>query len=183
MGTVANGRVRHRVPSIRKRLVRRAAYLKTHPAFHREMESRRRWWDEQFPMFAIGMIPFLRRRRFGEHLVFSTHYFAVLLLYLGAFIPTIYFLAFWALRSMASVAPGFARPAADVLQLEMTLVILIVVPAIVYLTIATRRAYGVARGHAILTAVFLSWWQIVLIVYFYRAPLFFTTFYSLKWFS
>lgn len=135
------------------------------------------------PMFAIGVIPFFRRRRFGEHLVFSTHYFAVLLLYLGVIIQVFYFLVFGALRALVDVAPGFAKPAADMLETENALVIMIIVPAIVYLTIAARRAYGVSRRHAILAAVFLSCWQIVLIVYFYRAPLFFTTFYSLRWFD
>jgi hypothetical protein len=135
------------------------------------------------PMFAVGMIPFFRRRRFGEHLVFSTHYFAVLLLYLGVIIQVFFALVFAALRAIVDIAPGFARPAADMLETENTLVIMIIIPAIIYLTIAARRAYGVTRRHAILAAVFLSWWQIVLIVYFYRAPLFFTTFYSLKWFN
>ena len=37
------------------------------------------------PMFALGMVPLFRRRRFGEHLVFATHYFAALLLFLGVF--------------------------------------------------------------------------------------------------
>ena len=135
------------------------------------------------PMFALGLVPLFRRRAFGEHLVFATHYFAVLLLYLGVFIQVFFKLAFYALQAMVEVAPGFARAAGNVLETETTLVLFLVVPAMVYLAIAARRAYGATWKRAIAGGVFLSYWQIILIAYFYRGPLFFTTFYSLKLFN
>jgi hypothetical protein len=135
------------------------------------------------PMFALGLIPLFGRRPFGEHLVFATHYFAVLLLHLGIFIQIFFKLVFYSLRALVSIAPGFARAAAGILETETTLIFFIMVPAIVYLTLAARRAYGVSWKRATAGAFVLSYWQIILISYFYRGPLFFTTFYSLKYFD
>jgi hypothetical protein len=135
------------------------------------------------PMFALGLVPLFRRRPLGQHLVFATHYFAMLLLHLGIFIQVFFKLVFYTLRAMLPIAPDFARAVAAVLEVETTLILFIVVPAIVYLAIATRQAYGVSWKHAIAGSVLLSYWQIVLIVYFYRPPLFFTTFYSLRFFG
>lgn len=135
------------------------------------------------PIFALGLIPIFRRRRFGEHLVFSTHYFAALLLYLGIIMQLFFKLGFVTLREMAAFAPEVARGTANLLESETTLLVFIMVPSAIYLGIAARRAYGVSVRHATAGAMFLSFWFIVSIAYFYRTPLFFTTFYSLRWFN
>lgn len=53
MNSVPGGQT-YRVPSVRKRFLRRAVYLKSNRAFREEIERRRHAWDKQFPMFAIG---------------------------------------------------------------------------------------------------------------------------------
>ena len=132
------------------------------------------------PMFALGMVPLFRTRRYGEHLVFSTHYFAALLLYLGVIVQLFFYLLYSGLRGLARVAPELAQTVANIVSTESALIALVVFPGAAYLAVAARRAYGVSTRRAVITGALLALWQIILIMFFYRTPLFFTTFYSLR---
>lgn len=151
--------------------------------FNRELAAQRKTMMVFLvPMLALGMMPLFRRRHYGEHLVFSTHYFAALLLYMGVAVVVFFKLLFMALRALAQVNVNVAQSITNILETELALIVIIFGPATWYLTVALRRAYDATKRHAVLAAVALLLFQAVLIVYFYRAPLFFTTFYALKFF-
>ena len=135
------------------------------------------------PLFALGLIPLFRRRHYGEHLVFATHYFAALLLYMGVPIQIFFRLFFAGLRELAKTQPAAANAIANLLQGEVPLTILIILPGIWYLRTAALRAYQVSSVRATTAAVALAVWQFVLIGWVYRPSMFFTTYYALKYFG
>ena len=135
------------------------------------------------PIFALGFLPLYRRRRYGEHLVFSIHFFALLLL----FMITVMFVVFTMIRllshALMAVAPGTEQVLALIFDAEFTLVMLIYLPLWAYTVVALQRVYGGGTLVTSLKALALMLWHIAMIIIVFRSGLFFTTFYSLKWFG
>lgn len=135
------------------------------------------------PLFAVGFIPLFRRRRYGEHLVFSIHFFALLLL----FMITVMFVAFRVimilLRGIQQIDPGVAEALARGMDTELAVVLLIYIPMYWYLVIALGRVYGQTLAVNAWKSLVLVFWHIVVLVIVFKTALFFTTYYSLKWFG
>jgi hypothetical protein len=135
------------------------------------------------PIFAIGFLPLYRRRRYGEHLVFSIHFFAVLLLFMITVMFAVFKLMVLLLRSTTESYPAFARGLGVALDSEASIVLMVYFPMFLYLTIALRRVYGQGRTISTVKALLLVCWHIVVLVIVFKTALFFTTYYSLKWFG
>ncbi|HUP88876.1 MAG TPA: DUF3667 domain-containing protein [Longimicrobiales bacterium] len=135
------------------------------------------------PMLAFGLMPFFRRRHYSEHLVYSIHYFAALLLYMGVLLQVFFKLLIIPLRYGGQWWPAQMQSLANVLFGEGALTLTIAVPAVWYLRKAAMLTYNATARRATIAAIFVFVWQMLLLVFFYRMSLFFTTFYSLKWLS
>jgi hypothetical protein len=135
------------------------------------------------PLFALGFMPLFRRRRYGEHLVFSIHFFALSLLFMITVMFAVFRLILAMARAIYSVNPGLATAIGRSLDSEWTVVLLIYVPMYFYLLVAVRRVYGEGRVANALKALVLVMWHIAILVIVFKNVLFLTTFLSLKWFG
>jgi hypothetical protein len=135
------------------------------------------------PVFALGFLPLYRRRRYGEHLVFSIHFFALLLLFMVTVMKVVFYLMLVTARWITARAPELSDDLQAVLNSEWLLLLLIYVPMLIYLVIALRRVYGGTTLVTLFKTFPLLAWHIATIVFVFRSGLFFTTFYSLKWFD
>jgi hypothetical protein len=135
------------------------------------------------PIFALGLVPLFRRRRYGEQLVFSVHYFAALLLFMVVIVRIVFFVLLLFARGLIALIPRVEAPLQSAFSSEFMVVLFIYGPMLWYLRVALKRVYGggklVTWGYAFL----LTLWHIFLIVIVFRIGLFFTTFYSLEWFG
>lgn len=135
------------------------------------------------PLFAVGLFPLYRRRRYGEHLVFSIHFFAVLLLFMVTIMYAVFQLMLFVIRQTMESHPGFAQRMGAMLDSEPVLVFMVYFPMYLYLTIASRRVYGQGWVVNAIKGLLLVGWHIVMLVIVFKTALFFTTFYTLKWFG
>ena len=135
------------------------------------------------PLFAAGLMPLCRRRRYGEHLVFSIHFFALLLLFMITFIYAVFGMMMVVVRKLMVTHPELARGIGATLDSEPALVTMLYFPMWLYLVIALKRVYG--RGPLVnaVKAFILVCWHIFMLVVVFKTTLFFTTYYSLKWFD
>lgn len=135
------------------------------------------------PFFGLGLLPLFRRRRYGEHLIFSIHFFAALLLYMLVVIKLIYYFVAFVGPLVVMAVPALEAPIEGFFRSENVLVSVIYLPAMWYLYVALRRVYGGgASGNAVKAAA-LTVWHFFLIVMVFRLGLFYTTYYSIKWFN
>jgi hypothetical protein len=135
------------------------------------------------PLFAVGFLPLFRRRRYGEHLVFSIHFFAVLLLFMITVMYAVFMTVLVIVRSTMESYPVFARTLGAMMDSEPVLVFLVYFPMYLYLLVALRRVYGGTRLASALKALVLVLWHIAMLVIVFKTALFFSTFYSIKWFG
>lgn len=135
------------------------------------------------PIFAVGMLPLFRRRKYGEHLIFSIHFFAALLLFMVIVIPMVLYGLIFLARGLVSIWPQSRNAIQGFTGSEMSLALFIYIPMGIYVTKALGRVYDGGRRAHILRAVLLIIWQGILVVVGFRTALFFTTYYSLKWFG
>lgn len=122
------------------------------------------------PLFALAMqcLYWRRRRYYAEHLVFSTHFFAFLLL----LIPAMYVLIVLGWRGLRAVG---ITP--HLLQSDSFVSIVMMFICGTYLMIALNRVYGQGK---LVTALkcFALVFCLLVVVQLYRFILFFTTFYT-----
>jgi hypothetical protein len=124
------------------------------------------------PMFAVALtvLSIRRRRPVVQHLVFSLHFFSILLLLTIATIPVIVLeMVLW--RAVAGPPSGWHVE-------DRAAGATIAVAVMVYLVFAFRRAYGDGRIAALLKA-FASLVAIVAILTAYRFLLFYVTAYAI----
>ncbi|HET9439179.1 MAG TPA: DUF3667 domain-containing protein [Longimicrobiales bacterium] len=135
------------------------------------------------PIFALGFRPLFRRRRYGEHLVFSIHFFALSLLFMITVMFAIFRVVLAVARAIYRVNPELANTIGRGLDSEVVIVLLLYVPMFCYLMVALRRVYGdgllVNAGKALVLVI----WHIAMLIIVFKNVLFFTTYYSLKWFG
>lgn len=130
------------------------------------------------PLFALGLIALVRGRLFAAHIVFSVHFLTMLLLYFLLWLAAMLFV----IAPLWHVAPDWLRQGPRASGDEL-IILFVFIPMGVYLALACRRVYGGGRWGNALRALALMVWLNVLIVLGYRTALFFTTFYSLKFFG
>ena len=135
------------------------------------------------PIFALGLLPLYRRRRYGEHLTFSVHFFAALLLFMVLIIPVVFFGLAMLARGVIAVMPGSRAALQAAFASEGMVVLLIYGPMLWYLVVALRCVYGGRTFKTLIYGLLLVFWHLFLIVIVFRDGLFFTTYYSLKWFG
>ena len=135
------------------------------------------------PIFALGFLPLFRRRRYGEHLVFSIHFFALLLLFMITAMYAVFQIMLAIMRAVSGTFPEVAQAIGTALDSEWTLVAMVYGPMWIYLIFAVRRVYAEGRFVSVVKALVLVLWHIAMLVLVFRYALFFTTFYSLKWFG
>jgi hypothetical protein len=87
------------------------------------------------------------------------------------------------IRAIIDTHPGIARALESSLSSEVILVLMVYFPLYLYLIFALQRVYGQGRLVNAGKALVLVLWHIVMLVFVFRNTLFFTTFYSLKWFG
>lgn len=135
------------------------------------------------PVFALGFLPLFRRRRYGEHLIFSIHFFALQLLFMITVMYAVFQILAVIIRQTMRSAPQFAQTIGAALDSEGTLVVMIYFPLYLYLVVALGRVYG--RGWLVnaVRAFVLVIWHIFMLVVVFKTALFFSTYYSLKWFD
>jgi hypothetical protein len=131
----------------------------------------------------LGLLPLYRRRRYGEHLTFSVHFFAALLLFMVLIIPVVFFGLAMLARGVIAVMPGSRTALQAAFASEGMVVLLIYGPMLWYLVVALRRVYGGRTFKTLIYGLLLVFWHLFLIVIVFRDGLFFTTYYSLKWFG
>lgn len=132
------------------------------------------------PMVALGLIPFLRRRGVIRHIVYAVHYMAALLLWMLA-VVAIFRIMFLGIRPLIKVWFDGGIFLATMLNGEWPVVAMIYVPMFYYMRRAAVETYDLSVRRAGWLSLWLVFWQMLLIVFFYRVSLFFTTFYSLKY--
>jgi hypothetical protein len=135
------------------------------------------------PLFALGVMPLFRRRRYGEHLVFSIHFFALQLLFMITVLFVFFRLMVLIIGAIDETHRELATTMAHAIDSEWIVVVLVYVPMYAYLVKALRRVYG---GKPLVNAIrgfVLVLWHIAMLVFVFRNSLFITTFYSLKWFD
>jgi hypothetical protein len=135
------------------------------------------------PLFALGFMPLFRRRRYGEHVVFSIHFFALQLLFMITIMYAVFRIMVAMIRLLMENHPAAAQAIGQALDSEPTLVFMVYFPLFLWLFVALRRVYGGGRLVNVLKALVLVCWHIVMLVVVFKTTLFFTTFYSLKWFG
>jgi hypothetical protein len=135
------------------------------------------------PLFALGMLPLIPRRRYGEHLIFSIHAFAFMLLFLGVIVKAFFYVLFLGLESLDKVNHALASGIGGALDNEFIFVSIIYIAYMLYLRAAVRVVYGGKTLSPMLRAIALTAIHAFLIVFVFRQGLFYTTFYSLKWFN
>lgn len=138
------------------------------------------------PIFAIAMIPLYPRRRYGEHLIFSIHLFAALLLFLGVILKGSIWGLFYGLGALEKVIPGVSAVSSGIgnaLDTEFFFVAMIYVVFMLYTRAALYSVYNGKPVVALSKAVVLVIIHAFLIVTVFRQGLFYTTFYSFKWFN
>jgi len=135
------------------------------------------------PLFALGMVPLIPRRRYGEHLIFSIHAFAFLLLFLGVILKAFFYVVFVILNAVRNVNPELVSTIGAALDNEFIFVSMIYVAYLLYLRAALHVVYGGKYITALFRGIALTAIHAFLIVFVFRQGLFFTTFYSLKWFN
>ncbi len=135
------------------------------------------------PVFALGFLPLFRRRRYGEHFVFSIHFFALLLLFMITVMYAVFQVMVVIIRGVTDTHPELAAAIGRALDSEWVLVFMVYFPIYLYLIFALQRVYGKGRLVNACKALVLVFWHIVVLVIVFRYALFFTTFYSLKWFG
>ena len=135
------------------------------------------------PLFAVAFMPLFRRRGYGEHLVFSVHFFALQLLFMITVMFAFSWLAYVFAEAIARSAPRLAGGIQAALNSDLGNVLLVYTPLYVYLVLALQRVYGGRRLVNAIKGFALVIWHIVMLVVVFRHTLFFTTFYSLKWFD
>jgi len=120
------------------------------------------------PLFALVMAALLwrRRRYFVEHLVFSTHFIAFLLLALPLLLAIVTLMARAGMA--AGIDPGVLELVLDTWPLSLALA--------AYLWMALRRAYGLSRAGAAVAAAALAF-GMMLVLTPYRLILFCVAFY------
>lgn len=135
------------------------------------------------PLFALGFLPLFRRRRYGEHVVFSVHFFALQLLFMITIMYAVFRLMVILVYLLRQNSPEAAHALATALDSELWLVIIIYFPLCLWLMLALKRVYGGGRLVNGGRALVLVLWHIFMLVVVFKTALFFTTFYSLKWFG
>jgi hypothetical protein len=135
------------------------------------------------PLFALGFFPLFRRRRYGEHLVFSIHFFALQLLFMITFMYAVFGVMIVVTDWLRERQPDVATTIIRTLNSESAIVFLVYFPLYLYLIVALGRVYG--RGQLVnaVKAFILVCWHIFMLVVVFKTALFFTTYYSLKWFD
>ena len=135
------------------------------------------------PLFALGIMPLFRRRKYGEHLVFSIHFFALLLLFMVTVMYAVFQSLLLLMRGLDQDAPAAAAAIGRALDTEWLLVLMVYGPMLFYLALAVHRVYGGTRLVSAWKALVLVLWHIAMLTVVFRYALFFTTFYSMKWFE
>jgi hypothetical protein len=138
------------------------------------------------PIFAIAMIPLYRRRRYGEHLIFSIHLFAALLLFLGVILKGAIWGLFYGLGGLEKIIPAAGAVSSAIgtaLDTEFFFVAMIYLVFMLYTRAALYLVYDGKPVIALLKAMVLVIIHAFLIVTVFRQGLFYTTFYSFKWFG
>ena len=135
------------------------------------------------PLFALGFLPLYRRRGYGEHVVFSVHFFALLLLFMITIMYAVFRIMVMMIRLLGQGAPEMANAIGHALDSEPALVFMVYFPLLLWLMVALRRVYGGSRLITAAKALILVLWHIFMLVVVFKSILFFTTFYSLKWFG
>ncbi len=135
------------------------------------------------PLFALGFFALFRRRRYGEHLIFSIHFFALQLLFMITIMYAVFRILVGVIFLVKGPYPGVANAIGAALDSEPTLVLMVYFPLFLWLSVALRRVYGSGRLVNTIKALVLVCWHIIMMVVVFKSVLFFTTFYSLKWFG
>jgi hypothetical protein len=117
------------------------------------------------PLFALGTRLLRRRGLFVRELVFSFHYYAIVLL----------LLIVWPLLSRGLI--GIHRPLTPVLNTETAFAVVVLGTCGTFLTLAFRVAHGDSRAAAFARAV-VSLILMVVVLMLYRAILFFVVFWA-----
>ena len=127
------------------------------------------------PVVAIGLTVMYawRRRFFAEHLVFSVHAYAFLLVFMGVVLPAISFLATSVTRLL-----GWPADRLHWFQTDDGFTVILALVLGSYLYLALRRVYGDGRLPALLRAVVL-FLLIGGLMNVYHDVLFYTTLYTL----
>ncbi len=135
------------------------------------------------PLFALAIVPLIPRRKYGEHLIFSIHVFAFLLLFLGVIVKAFFYLLFLGLDVLHQLNPEVVSVIGTALDNEFIFVSIIYLAYMFYVRAALLRVYGGKTVTGLLRSVALMTVHAFLIVFVFRLGLFYTTFYSLKWFN
>jgi TM2 domain-containing membrane protein YozV len=109
-------------------------------------------------------------RYYAEHLVFSIHVYAFLLIFMALIVTTAFALLFLVLRHAGSAA----QPMMTMLKTEATLVIVVSVGLATYIALGLHRAYRDRWVAATVRGILLSM-TIFLILLLYRDALFYLT--------
>jgi hypothetical protein len=134
------------------------------------------------PLLALGMVPLIPRRKYGEHLIFSIHAFAFMMLFLGVIVKLFFYVVFVILR-VVPLEREVVSTIGAALDNEFIFVSLIYLGYMLYLRAALRVVYGGRPLTPLWRALALTVVHAFLIVFVFRLGLFYTTFYSLKWLS
>jgi hypothetical protein len=130
------------------------------------------------PLFAVGLVPLTRRAPYATHAVFSIHFFVMLLIFMLVWFAVVLLVVIPAL----SLLPRAWLDHGPKMSGDEAIILFVLLPMAVYLAKALKRVYGGATWLNALRAAALIAWFNVLIVIGYRTALFFTTYYSLKYF-
>jgi hypothetical protein len=87
------------------------------------------------------------------------------------------------MRAVNGVTPGAATAIGRMLDSEWILVLMVYAPILVWLAFALRRVYGGSGAANAAKTLALVVWHVFMLVVVFRFLLFFTTFYSIKWFG
>jgi hypothetical protein len=134
------------------------------------------------PLLAVGLTVLFRRRPFAQHIVFSVHYLAALLFYM--LVVYLGFKLFYGtLRWTHHYFPNVSEFIAIMWSGELGLTMAIFAPSFFYVRRAMREAYQVNIFRAGWGSAGFLFWQMILIVFFYRVSLFFTTYWTIYFFG
>jgi hypothetical protein len=112
-------------------------------------------------------------RTYAEHLIFSVEVYAFLLSYLIAVVAIMFYPATMLLRSTGPSADPIRR----ILQGELGISTLMIAGLTVYMYFGFRRAYGVSRLRAAISALVLPW-VVAYLTGVYHTALFYVTFWT-----
>lgn len=134
------------------------------------------------PLLALGLWALFPRRPIALNIVFAVHYLAVLLFYMVVVVVA-FKLFYSGLHLLYRVLPNVAEFLGIMWSGEAGLTMVIFTPMFFYVRRAMRQAYQVSMFRAGWAAAGMLFWQMVLIVFFYRVSLFFTTYWTIHFFG